>query len=94
MREKARFVADHAGAWPDALPTAELADALALFDDVAAALAAAGLPAQPDVVPGVDAATLRATFRHARHLRARYTTLDFLAGQGMLEAALDEVLPA
>jgi glycerol-1-phosphate dehydrogenase [NAD(P)+] len=93
MGEKARFVADHAGAWPDALPTAELAGALALFDDVAAALDAAGLPAQPGVVPGVDAATLRATFRHARQVRARYTTLDFLAGQGMLEAALDEVLP-
>jgi glycerol-1-phosphate dehydrogenase [NAD(P)+] len=93
MGAKARFVADHAGAWPGALPTAELAAALALFDDVAAALDAAGLPARPGVIPGVDAETLRAAFRHARHLRARYTTLDFLAGQGMLEAALDHVLP-
>jgi hypothetical protein len=93
MAEKAAYVAERAGAWPAVLPAEPLADALALFDDVAAALDAAGLPARLGVVPGVDGATLRATFTYARHLRARYTTVDFLAGQGMLEAALERVLP-
>jgi hypothetical protein len=39
------------------------------------------------------AAGLRATFRYAGRLRAPYTTLDFLEGQGALDSALDQVLP-
>jgi glycerol-1-phosphate dehydrogenase [NAD(P)+] len=93
MADKARFVADHADAWPDVLPAVGLADALAPFDEVARALDAAGLQARLGVVPGVDAATLDATFRYAGRLRARYTTLDFLEGQGALDSALDQVLP-
>jgi glycerol-1-phosphate dehydrogenase [NAD(P)+] len=70
-----------------------LTEPLELFDAVERALTAAGLPAEPGVL-GIGTATLRATFRHARRLRARYTVLDFLAGQGMLDDALDAVLPA
>ena len=34
---------------------------------------------------------LRAGFRYSNRLRARYTTVDFLEGQGALEAALDVI---
>jgi glycerol-1-phosphate dehydrogenase [NAD(P)+] len=97
MAEKQRFATEHAGRWP-AAPEAwdeirvRLADALAVFGPAAAALDAAGLPAEPSVL-GLDPRTLRAAFRHARRLRARYTTLDFLAGQGALDAAIDAELP-
>jgi hypothetical protein len=35
---------------------------------------------------------LDATLRYATRLRARYTVVDFLEGQGMLEAAIAAVL--
>lgn len=35
---------------------------------------------------------LRAGLRYGGRLRARYTVVDFLEGQGVLEQALDEAL--
>ena len=98
IREKHRFRTQHAAHRPvDGVRWAEvrarLAGALGLFPAVARALTAAGMTARADVV-GVDSATLRATFRYANRLRARYTVLDFLEEQGALEDALDAVLPA
>ena len=40
----------------------------------------------------VDGRTLRATFRYANRLRARYTVLDLLEGQDALDRALDAML--
>jgi glycerol-1-phosphate dehydrogenase [NAD(P)+] len=96
MLGKERFIAEHAGDWPEgperwAAVRERLAGGLALFPAVERALTAAGLPAEPDVL-GIDPLTLRATFRHASRLRARYTVLDFLKGQGVLSEALDAVL--
>jgi glycerol dehydrogenase-like iron-containing ADH family enzyme len=63
---------------------------LALFDEVSAALDAAEIPAAAGYLE-VDDDMLRATFRFANRLRARYTVLDFLEGQDKLEAALDAI---
>ena len=60
-----------------------------LFDDVRAGLRAAGIPDTPGWLE-VDDETLRATFHYASRLRARYTTIDFLEGQG--EGVLDEAV--
>jgi glycerol-1-phosphate dehydrogenase [NAD(P)+] len=96
MLGKERFIAEHAGNWPDgqerwAEVRERLSGALALFPAVERALTTAGMPAEPDVL-GIDGPTLRATFRHAGRLRARYTVLDFLKGQGVLSDALDAML--
>jgi glycerol-1-phosphate dehydrogenase [NAD(P)+] len=70
---------------------AQLARALELFDVVESALAHASIPTAPGYLD-VDEPMLRATFLYASRLRARYTTLDFLEGQGMLEQAIDWML--
>jgi glycerol-1-phosphate dehydrogenase [NAD(P)+] len=67
-----------------------LASSLELFDDVDRALERAGIPAVPGYL-GFDREVLMATFRYASRLRDRYTTIDFLEGQGMLEPALHAV---
>jgi glycerol-1-phosphate dehydrogenase [NAD(P)+] len=94
---KREYLASRAPRWPDAGGWEEargrLAGALAPFDAVDRALDAAAIPAGPGYL-GIDARTLQATFRYARLLRARYTVTDFLAGQGVLDAALDETLGA
>jgi glycerol-1-phosphate dehydrogenase [NAD(P)+] len=90
VRDKAKFVARSMRRdWP-AIRTA-LAPALAQFDAVEAALDVAGIPTGPGFLE-IDEATLRATFRYATRLRARYTTVDFLEGQGRLEEAIDFML--
>ena len=33
---------------------------------------------------------LRATFSYSNRLRARYTTVDFLEGQGVLDRAIED----
>jgi glycerol-1-phosphate dehydrogenase [NAD(P)+] len=66
-----------------------LAPSLALFDDVRAGLDAAGIPSTPGYLE-IDEETLRATFHYASRLRARYTTIDFLEGQG--PPALDDAI--
>ncbi len=98
VTDKHRFAVEHAGSWPrDAAAWAavreRLAQPLALFELVDQALASAGIPDEPGFLD-IDQATLRAAFRYANRLRARYTVLDFLEGQGTLDQALDRVLPA
>jgi hypothetical protein len=65
---------------------------LQTFDAVADALRRAGIPDLQTGYLGIDAAMLRAGLRYGGRLRSRYTVVDFLEGQGMLEEALDAVL--
>lgn len=94
---KRGFVSDLAR-WPQS-PAAweavrsELALALELFDDVERALTLARIPGEPGYLE-IDERALRATFRYSNRLRARYTTVDFLEGQGMLEQAIEAMLDA
>jgi len=95
VADKRRFVSrlDH---WPrDQAAWQAVRDAirpsLARFASVERALAAAGIPREPGFL-GLDRAMLRATFRHATRLRSRYTVIDLLEGQGVLEQAIDAAL--
>jgi glycerol-1-phosphate dehydrogenase [NAD(P)+] len=97
VREKQRLTATLPAGWPDGEASwgqlrARLAPALEVFPAVERALTLAAIPAEPGFL-GLDDRTLRATFRYASRLRARYTVIDFLEGQGALEAALDVALP-
>jgi glycerol-1-phosphate dehydrogenase [NAD(P)+] len=91
VQDKRRFVTDTSH-WPrtpeawDAVRS-EIAPAIERFDAVDRALTLAGIPAGPGYL-GVDERTLRATFRYSNRLRARYTTVDLLEGQGALEPAI------
>jgi glycerol-1-phosphate dehydrogenase [NAD(P)+] len=91
---KRRFLESSAPRWPAPERWRELraalAPALEISRSVEAALEAAAIPAEPDFL-GLDDAMLRAGFRYSNRLRPRYTTVDFLEGQGALEAALDAV---
>jgi glycerol-1-phosphate dehydrogenase [NAD(P)+] len=93
VAEKQRMIAAVPASWPeeqsrwDAL-TARLAPSLARFNTVAGALRDAGIPDEPGYLE-IDAPTLRAGLRYGGRLRARYTVVDFLEGQGVLEQALD-----
>lgn len=94
--QKRQFAAAIPDDWPESAATwatlrAHLAPELARFDDVDRALALAGVPDQAGFL-GIDEPTLRATFRYCTRLRARYTALDFLEGQGAIEAAIDVML--
>ncbi len=94
--EKQAFAAAFAATWPRddadwAAVRSRLADSLELFEPVLGALDAAGIPARPGYLD-VDEPTLRATFHYASRLRARYTTIDFLEGQGALDEAVDAML--
>lgn len=96
LDEKRRFRADHLSAWPASASAwqevrAQLSEALAIFPLVERALLAAGIPPTPGFLD-VDGTMLRAALRSANRLRARYTVLDFLEGQGLLDAAIDKVL--
>ncbi len=97
VEEKQRYIAAIADRWPrdpaawEAV-RARLAPALELFDAVEQALSVAGIPSEPGYLD-IDAATLRATFRHATRLRARWTAVDFLESQQSLDAALAATLP-
>ena len=95
VEEKQRFVAE-LGEWPDTAAgwkrvVSGIAPALELFPDIDRALTLAGIPAEPGYL-GLDERTLRATFRYSTRLRARYTTVDFLEGQGLLEQAIEAML--
>ncbi len=95
VEEKQRFAADlthwpaDEAAWEDV--RLRLAPALAIFGEVERALTGARIRAEPGYLD-VDERTLRATFRHATRLRARYTVIDFLEGQGVLEEAIEATL--
>jgi glycerol-1-phosphate dehydrogenase [NAD(P)+] len=69
----------------------QIAPELELFPDVERALTLSGTPAVSGYL-GVDERMLRATFRYANRLRARFTVLDLLEGQGVLEQAIDVML--
>ncbi len=93
VAEKQRMLSEVPESWPadDAeweAVRAGIAPTLALFGDVRAGLRTAGIPDTPGWL-GVDAETLRATFHYASRLRARYTTIDFLESQGVLDEAVD-----
>ena len=93
VEEKRRFVSEDSR-WPRTAAAweavrAEIAPALESFDAVDRALTVAGIPARSGYL-GVDVRTLRATFRYSNRLRARYTSVDFLEGQGVLERAIKD----
>jgi glycerol-1-phosphate dehydrogenase [NAD(P)+] len=95
VERKQEFIAE-LGCWPrDAAAWAAVRSALgpslSMFDEVDRALARAGIPAVPGYL-GLDREVLEATFRYSGRLRDRYTAIDFLEGQGMLDSALDAVL--
>jgi glycerol-1-phosphate dehydrogenase [NAD(P)+] len=97
VAEKQRMIAAVPDSWPEdearwAALRARLAPSLERFDGVAQALRRAGFPDREPGYLGIDAAMLRAGFRYGGRLRARYTVVDFLEGQGVLEQALDAAL--
>jgi glycerol-1-phosphate dehydrogenase [NAD(P)+] len=96
VAEKQRFVEERAAGWPSDPPgweavRTQIAPTLSQSPEIERALALAGIPAEPGYLD-IDERTLRATFRHATRLRARYTTIDFLEGQGALEPAIEAML--
>jgi glycerol-1-phosphate dehydrogenase [NAD(P)+] len=96
IAEKRRFVAAGAGRWPrDDRAWAEargrLARAMAAFPALERALDAAGIPAAPGFLD-IDDDLLRGALRYANRLRARYTVVDFLEGQGALDEAIEVAL--
>lgn len=98
VEEKRRWAATIGPRWPEderrwREVCATLAAAMQPFPAVERALAVAEIPDGPGFLD-IGAATLAATFRHATRLRARYTVVDFLEGQAMLDAALAVALPA
>jgi glycerol-1-phosphate dehydrogenase [NAD(P)+] len=99
VAEKQRLIAAVPASWPDdegrwAAVRARLAPSLEGFDAVAAALRRAGIPGREPGYLGIDAAMLRAGLRYGARLRSRYTVVDFLEGQGLLEQAIDEAVGA
>jgi glycerol-1-phosphate dehydrogenase [NAD(P)+] len=97
VAEKQRFIAAVPSSWPDdearwAALRARLDPSLEKFDAVADALRRAGIPDREPGYLGIDAAMLRAGLRYGGRLRSRYTVVDFLEGQGVLEEALDSAL--
>jgi len=97
VAEKQRMIASVPASWPDeearwAALRARLEPSLERFDAVAAALRSAGIPDREPGYLGIDADMLRAGLRYGARLRSRYTVVDFLEGQGVLEQALDAAL--
>ena len=90
VKDKQRFAAQPmADDW--GAVRAGVAPALDAFAAVERALEVAEFPRTPGYLQ-IDEEMLRATFAYATRLRARYTTVDFLEGQGMLENAIDVML--
>ena len=95
VQEKQRFVGS-LESWPRTEAEwdevrVRIAPALEVFDRVDSALDRVGIPFGAGYLD-VDERMLRATFRFAGRLRARYTVIDFLEGQGKLGEAIDAVL--
>ncbi len=87
VEEKQRFVErGTVGDWVQVRRA--LAPELARFDGVERALDAVGIPAEPGWLE-IDEEMLSAAFRFGSRLRARYTVVDFLEGQGVLEEAVE-----
>ena len=96
VEEKQRLIATVPDGWPAdpagwAAVRLRLGEELARFDAVERALDVAGIPASPGYLE-IDEPTLRATFHYASRLRARYTVIDFLEGQGILDDAIEVML--
>jgi glycerol-1-phosphate dehydrogenase [NAD(P)+] len=97
IAEKQRSIAAVPASWPDdelrwAALRARLEPSLEPFNAVADALRRAGIPDLRAGYLGINAAMLRAGLRYGGRLRARYTVVDFLEGQGQLDEALDSAL--
>jgi glycerol-1-phosphate dehydrogenase [NAD(P)+] len=89
---KQQLTAEAPPSWPrDSASWSEtrqaLVGAMEPFGDVERGLARAQIPTLPGFL-GIDRETLVASLHHATRLRDRYTTIDFLEGQGQLDAAI------
>src|SRR5665213_1841894 len=96
MEEKQSFSSSHEKAWPRSAPSwaavlAGTEGARSVAPLVHAALHAAEIPDTPGFLD-LDAEMLSATFRFANRIRARYTVIDFLEGQGLLDEGVASVL--
>jgi len=92
VQAKLRFV-EHLTGQPDwDHVCAAMVPELERFAAVEQALDSAGLPRRPDELD-LDPEMVRATLHHATRLRARYTVVDFLEGQGKLDQAIAGMLP-
>lgn len=89
LAHRARLAAIRA-AWPDL--RGRLRNRLPRMPAMRDRLAAAGAPTSAADI-GVDPARHRATIRASRLIRSRYTILDLLDETGLLEPALDAILP-
>jgi glycerol-1-phosphate dehydrogenase [NAD(P)+] len=97
VAEKQRFISAVPASWPDdqarwATVRTRLQPSLSTFDAVADRLRRAAIPDRDSGYLEIDSATLRAGLRYGARLRSRYTVVDFLEGQGVLEEALDAAL--
>lgn len=97
VAEKQRQLAGAPAQWPVtaerwAAVRARLAPLLERFGETAQALRDAGVPDRDCGYLDIDGPMLRAGLRYGARLRARYTVVDFLEGQGLIEQALDEAL--
>ncbi len=91
VQEKRRFVGA-GGSTPDWRRVCDtLAPELDRFERVERALDLAGIPSRPEELE-LDEQMVRAALRHCTRLRSRYTVIDFLEGQGVLEEAIDTAL--
>jgi glycerol-1-phosphate dehydrogenase [NAD(P)+] len=96
MEAKRAFVTAHSDAWPTSSQRWEFvragtAKARSIAPLVAGALLTAEIPTTPGFLE-LDVATLSATFRFANRIRSRYTVIDFLEGQGLLNEAVASVM--
>ena len=97
VAEKQSMVAAVPASWPGEEVrwgelTARLRPSLDRFAEVAAELRRAGIPDHDSGYLAIDPPMLRAGLRYGGRLRARYTVVDFLEGQGLVEEALDAAL--
>jgi len=98
VEAKRTLTAETPASWPrDQRAWQDVREALTVamepFPAVERALELARIPNTPGYL-GIDRETLIATFHHATRLRDRYTTIDFLEGQGRLDAAIAVALGA
>ncbi len=96
MDEKRAFVAAQRDAWPTTTSEWELvragtAKARSIAPLVIGALLIADIPTTPGFLD-LDVATLSASLRFANRIRARYTAIDFLEGQGILDEAVASIV--
>ena len=97
VAEKQRMIAAVPASWPGDERrwqelTARLRPSLEGFPAVAGALRRAGIPDSDSGYLEIDTPMLRAGLRYGGRLRARYTVVDFLEGQGLIEEALAAAL--